>query len=45
MDSLFELTERITVLERGSVLAEGTPLEIKNNKAVQEAYLGPGSAP
>jgi branched-chain amino acid transport system ATP-binding protein/branched-chain amino acid transport system permease protein len=45
MDSLFELTERITVLERGCVLAEGTPLEIKNNPAVQEAYLGPGSAP
>jgi branched-chain amino acid transport system permease protein len=45
MDSLFELTERITVLERGCVLAEGTPQEIKNNPAVQEAYLGPGSAP
>ena len=45
MDSLFELTERITVLERGCVLAEGTPGEIKNNAAVQEAYLGTGSAP
>ncbi len=45
MDSLFELTERITVLERGCVLAEGTPQEIKGNPAVQEAYLGPGSAP
>jgi branched-chain amino acid transport system permease protein len=44
MDSLFELTERITVLERGCVLAEGTPLEIKNNPVVQAAYLGPGSA-
>jgi branched-chain amino acid transport system permease protein len=41
MDALFELTERITVLERGCVLAEGTPQEIKSNPAVQEAYLGP----
>jgi branched-chain amino acid transport system permease protein len=40
MDSLFELVERITVLQEGSVLAEGTPDEIKANPAVQEAYLG-----
>jgi branched-chain amino acid transport system permease protein len=40
MDSLFELVERITVLEEGRVLVEGTPAEIKGNKAVQEAYLG-----
>jgi branched-chain amino acid transport system permease protein len=40
MDSLFELVERITVLQEGRVLAEGTPEEIKGNAAVQEAYLG-----
>jgi branched-chain amino acid transport system permease protein len=40
MDSLFEVVERITVLEEGRVLVEGTPAEIKGNKAVQEAYLG-----
>jgi branched-chain amino acid transport system permease protein len=40
MDSLFELVERVTVLQEGRVLVEGTPLEIKGNKAVQEAYLG-----
>jgi branched-chain amino acid transport system permease protein len=40
MDSLFELVERITVLQEGSVLTEGTPDEIKANPAVQEAYLG-----
>jgi branched-chain amino acid transport system permease protein len=39
MDSLFELVERITVLQEGRVLVEGTPEEIKNNAAVQEAYL------
>ncbi len=40
MDSLFELVERVTVLQEGRVLVEGTPQEIKNNRAVQEAYLG-----
>jgi len=40
MDSLFELVERITVLQEGRVLVEGTPAEIKGNAAVQEAYLG-----
>ncbi|MDP1838379.1 MAG: branched-chain amino acid ABC transporter ATP-binding protein/permease [Reyranella sp.] len=40
MDSLFELAERITVLQEGRVLAEGTPQEIKGNTKVQEAYLG-----
>jgi branched-chain amino acid transport system permease protein len=40
MDSLFELVERITVLQEGRVLVEGTPDEIKRNTAVQEAYLG-----
>ena len=40
MDSLFELVERITVLQEGRVLVEGTPEEIKSNTAVQEAYLG-----
>ena len=40
MDALFELAERITVLQEGRVLVEGTPEEIKGNAAVQEAYLG-----
>jgi branched-chain amino acid transport system permease protein len=40
MDSLFELVERITVLQEGRVLVEGTPEEIKNDAKVQEAYLG-----
>ena len=40
MDALFELAERITVLQEGRVLVEGTPDEIKANAAVQEAYLG-----
>ncbi len=40
MDALFELAERVTVLQEGRVLVEGTPEEIKGSTAVQEAYLG-----
>jgi branched-chain amino acid transport system permease protein len=40
MDSLFELVERVTVLQEGRVLIEGTPGEIKGNTVVQAAYLG-----
>jgi branched-chain amino acid transport system permease protein len=40
MDSLFELVERVTVLQEGRVLVEGTPDQIKGNAKVQEAYLG-----
>ena len=40
MDALFELAERITVLQEGRLLVEGTPEEIKSNPQVQEAYLG-----
>ena len=40
IDSLFELVERVTVMQEGKVLVEGTPDEIKRNSAVQEAYLG-----
>jgi branched-chain amino acid transport system permease protein len=45
MDLLFELVERVTVLQEGRVLVEGTPNEIKSNKAVQDAYLGGVVAP
>lgn len=40
MDALFELVGKVTVLQEGRVLVEGTPEEIKNNPKVQEAYLG-----
>jgi branched-chain amino acid transport system permease protein len=40
MDAVFDLVERVTVLQEGRVLTEGTPDEIKGNAAVQEAYLG-----
>jgi branched-chain amino acid transport system ATP-binding protein len=40
MRVVFHLADRITVLDQGSVLAEGTPREIADNEAVQAAYLG-----
>jgi branched-chain amino acid transport system permease protein len=40
MDSLFELVEKVTVLQEGKVLVEGTPAAIKADAKVQEAYLG-----
>jgi branched-chain amino acid transport system permease protein len=40
MDALFELAERVTVLQEGRVLVEGTPDQIRKSAAVQEAYLG-----
>ena len=40
MDALFELVGKVTVLQEGRLLVEGTPDEIRNNAEVQEAYLG-----
>ena len=40
MRVIFHLAERISVLDQGSLLAEGTPEEIARNEAVLAAYLG-----
>jgi branched-chain amino acid transport system ATP-binding protein len=44
MRVVFNLADRIMVLEQGRVLAEGTPQEIEGSEAVQAAYLGKATA-
>jgi branched-chain amino acid transport system ATP-binding protein len=40
MDVVFNLADRITVLQFGQVIADGTPAEVRANADVQKAYLG-----
>jgi branched-chain amino acid transport system ATP-binding protein len=40
MDAVFGHADRIIVLNRGELVAEGTPDEVRNNTRVQEIYLG-----
>jgi branched-chain amino acid transport system ATP-binding protein len=40
MDMVFETADRITVLNYGEVLLEGTPDEVRGSDAVRESYLG-----
>jgi branched-chain amino acid transport system ATP-binding protein len=37
---VLELADKVTVMDRGAILAEGTPAEIERHPAVQQAYLG-----
>jgi branched-chain amino acid transport system ATP-binding protein len=40
MDVVFATARRITVLHQGTVLAEGSPAEVRANPDVQRVYLG-----
>lgn len=40
MDMVMSISDKITVMHLGNVLAEGTPQQISNNQSVQDAYLG-----
>ena len=40
MDVVFGYADRIIVLNRGELVAEGTPEEVRANSEVQEIYLG-----
>jgi len=42
MDVVFAYADRIIVLARGRLIAEGAPLEIRDNAKVQEVYFGSG---
>lgn len=44
MDVVMRTAKTITVLNFGEILANGTPGQIKNNPAVQAAYLGTSNA-
>jgi branched-chain amino acid transport system ATP-binding protein len=44
MDLVFSIADRITVLHRGAVVAEGSPEEVRNNPEVRRIYLGEGAA-
>src|SRR6266566_3674498 len=42
MDVVFALADRIIVMARGALIAEGDAAAIRNNAQVQEVYLGTG---
>ncbi len=44
MSVVLELAELITVMDKGMVIAEGTPSEIERDPEVQRAYLGTDAA-
>ena len=45
MEFVMNLADRVTVLEFGTVIAEGTPLQVQANPRVLDAYLGGGDEP
>jgi branched-chain amino acid transport system ATP-binding protein len=44
MDIVFEHAERILVLDRGAIIAEGLPGEVRRNEHVRAIYLGGAAA-
>jgi branched-chain amino acid transport system ATP-binding protein len=44
MDVVFGISERVTVLHQGRIIAEGKPEDIKKNEEVHMVYLGQSEA-
>jgi branched-chain amino acid transport system ATP-binding protein len=40
MSVVLELAEKVTVMDNGEIIAEGSPAEIERHRKVQKAYLG-----
>jgi ABC-type branched-subunit amino acid transport system ATPase component len=40
MNVALQLADRVTVLHQGKIVAQGSPLEVQNNREVQRIYFG-----
>ena len=44
IDRVFALADRVTVMNEGRVLVDGTADDARGSRAVQEIYIGTGTA-
>jgi branched-chain amino acid transport system ATP-binding protein len=40
METVFAHAARVVVLDRGTIVADGTPLQVRTDPEVQRIYLG-----